>query len=109
MPLYDFTCPDGHVTEKRASYDTEAIPCACGQPAPRQFSPPGIKVHKGPANWDIKTADGKWRLSHFKEAHAENAYFYEQREKAGDPVQRPDLFKEAYARARQRDRSLRPL
>lgn len=36
MPLYDFLCPNGHVTELRAGYDDAAISCECGAVAQRQ-------------------------------------------------------------------------
>ncbi len=36
MPLYQFTCPVGHTTEKRVtSYEVEVISCACGEAASR--------------------------------------------------------------------------
>ena len=37
MPLYEFVCAEGHVTEKRTtSYALTAIICPCGQTASRQ-------------------------------------------------------------------------
>jgi hypothetical protein len=36
MPLYDYLCPKGHVTERRAGYDDSAIACDCGAVAERQ-------------------------------------------------------------------------
>lgn len=35
MPLYDFRCSNGHVTEQRAGYDQSAIGCHCGTEAQR--------------------------------------------------------------------------
>lgn len=34
-PLYDFTCPEGHKTERLTQRSTEVIACACGQAASR--------------------------------------------------------------------------
>lgn len=35
MPMYRFTCSQGHVAEQRASFETEAIDCVCGEKAKR--------------------------------------------------------------------------
>lgn len=36
MPLYDFVCKDGHITESRQGYGCEAVPCPlCGHLAVR--------------------------------------------------------------------------
>lgn len=36
MPLYDFRCSAGHVTELRVEYGVEVVACACGQSAERE-------------------------------------------------------------------------
>lgn len=36
MPLYDYLCPKGHVTERRAGYEDSSISCDCGAVAQRQ-------------------------------------------------------------------------
>lgn len=36
MPLYDFRCVQGHVSERLASMSTETVTCRCGQQARRQ-------------------------------------------------------------------------
>lgn len=36
MPLYTYTCPDSHATERLAPRTCEVIHCACGKPAARQ-------------------------------------------------------------------------
>ena len=49
MPIYEFSCPRGHVTERLASMDTEAIECPeCGQEAPRRMSAPAGFDFRGP-------------------------------------------------------------
>lgn len=75
MPLYDFRCPDGHVTTRlvRHSMKSVVIPCAhCDQDAEWQFpkphiAPDGTYSHEpnlGDANEferrqeEMKTADG---------------------------------------------------
>lgn len=35
MPFYDFRCPQGHVTERRAGFGQSAIGCDCGATAER--------------------------------------------------------------------------
>lgn len=38
MPLYDFRCPEGHVTEQRTATSVDRLACpACGKLAARQF------------------------------------------------------------------------
>lgn len=78
MAIYDFICPVCEVvTEARRGMDTASIPCpACGSDAPRaSFYRPAIVSHEGPGNWNVKTADGKYRLTHYLEAQAESAYY----------------------------------
>lgn len=36
MPLYDYLCPQGHLTERRAGYEDSSISCDCGAVARRQ-------------------------------------------------------------------------
>lgn len=36
MPTYDYTCPSGHTTERRAGYDVTSIRCECGKAAARE-------------------------------------------------------------------------
>jgi putative FmdB family regulatory protein len=39
MPIYDFRCECGEVTEARAGYDVRTLPCpACGRQAKRVFA-----------------------------------------------------------------------
>ena len=38
MPLYEFKCECGQVTEKLAKMDTEEVECKCGKTATRQMS-----------------------------------------------------------------------
>lgn len=39
MPTYDFECPKCGEFESFAPIGTETVPCACGKPAKRLFSP----------------------------------------------------------------------
>ena len=36
MPLYDFTCENGHILERIVSRETEQMDCSCGKPAIRK-------------------------------------------------------------------------
>lgn len=44
MPLYDYTCPDGHTTTRLVRFDErdEAWTCGCGQPTEREFPMPHV-------------------------------------------------------------------
>lgn len=44
MPLYDFACTRGHVTEARRGVDVKSIPCPCGRSAQRQIAVPSLRV-----------------------------------------------------------------
>ncbi len=47
MPLYDYRCEEGHVTERLTSRDHEAIYCPCGKPAFRQ----SVYATASPRRW----------------------------------------------------------
>ena len=84
MPLYDYCCEQGHVTEARAGYEQTSLPCpACGRRAGRvavyeeQYIS-GETVAKGirkasPAG-DIKNKHGQYRVKLWQESQAEAAY-----------------------------------
>lgn len=42
FPLYDFSCPEGHVFEARVAREVREAPCACGLVARRCLSAPLI-------------------------------------------------------------------
>lgn len=89
MPLYEFICPAGHATEKLvAGYDCTSVSCRCGKAASR------AQVNRiGVSGLAVIPKDHKnYRQSYheFEEARAEVGYAYDQRQKAGEPVQMPD-------------------
>jgi putative FmdB family regulatory protein len=106
MPLYDFECPAGHVTEKRAGLSDEAMPCPlCGESARRvpfyasQYIN-GETVAKGRSKatrlGNVVDKHGRYRVGLFQEASAEVAHTCDKAEK---PI--PPLWEEAKKRVRQ--------
>lgn len=93
MPLFDFRCAAGHVTERLSPPGVEAIGCHCGQRAERQL--PRIAVGHAVAG----RMPGGFRR--WDEASAEIEYgiaAVEQRE--GVTLDRPRLATAAKAKAR---------
>lgn len=95
--IYEYTCPEGHVTEKRGGVADATSPCsACNRLARRrEFNLPalvGATVMK----------EQKFRVSEFQEAAAEVDYHYTKAENKGMPVKRPDLWGAAKREARKR-------
>lgn len=69
MPLYDFKCPNGHVTETIVSLRDrpEVIRCHCGEDARRQFPNSNWQInHDGPKESHISRA-----IRNVKRAEAE--------------------------------------
>lgn len=105
MPLYDFECDRGHVTESRQGFDTTSIPCRCGRLAGRvgvyrdQFihaetGPKGGKRNEVPRD-EIRLGQD---VREYEEAVGEVAHAYS---KIDDPtVKKPDYFKIAKQRAK---------
>ena len=99
MPVYDFACKCGEVTEARVGYETSSLPCpACGTPARRvavyAYQSTITETGSYPRLDNAKSPDGKYRLSNFQEASAEIDYAasrIEQRE--GKPVKIPSAYK----------------
>ena len=92
MPLYDFRCPEGHVTESRQGREVELISCPCGQPASRvsvyHF---GIGGQPPP----------RYRVSEFQEAAQEANYYHGRMEESkGEPIPRIDVVNAAKQKAR---------
>lgn len=92
MPIYDFTCKCGEVTEARAGYDADALPCpACGQPAKR------ATVYR----IAIGAKEKKYRVSDVVEAGQELDYAYDRQEqREGQRAKRPSPYKAAMNKVR---------
>ena len=43
MPIYQYECPRGHVTEAYGGYEDSSTPCACGKAA-RRLPCSGVQV-----------------------------------------------------------------
>jgi predicted nucleic acid-binding Zn ribbon protein len=52
MPVYSFKCAKGHVSDGFFSMKNmpDAIPCACGETAPRTFTAPSVGIVAGSTN-----------------------------------------------------------
>lgn len=60
--IFDFRCPDGHITEDVVHKDTDNIPCECGKIATRIISGTSFSL---PGNDDgFPTAHEKWAREH---------------------------------------------
>ena len=98
MPLYEFRCAEGHVTERLASRDTELVSCPCGQAASRQ------SVYKfGFTGFSRVPLDQRtYDLRHVQEAGAELDYAESrQTDVEGKPQPSVNLWNEAKSRANQ--------
>ncbi len=79
MPIYEFECPKGHITERLCSAGEAAtILCDCGDSARRIMSRVQIKIDAPAASGadDLKAAHDHWMASPegqkvFKEKEAE--------------------------------------
>ncbi len=109
MPLYDFACKRGHITEERRGYNDSVIPCpSCGKRAQRvpvyveQFiigetCPKGSATRAG----NIKDSKGRTRVSLFTEACEEMSHAHTKAEnEQGRKLESPNLYKAGLARAR---------
>ena len=107
MPIYDFRCVCGEVTEARAGYETVSLPCpACGCPARRvpvydsQYTITETGGHSYPRLNNAKSEKGKYRVSDFVEASSEIAHEAEKAEKKeGSPVKVPNFYKAGLKKA----------
>ena len=100
MPIYDFACACGEVTEARAGYETSALPCACGRLAKRvavyqsQYTITETGGKSTPRLNNAKSEKGKYRVSDFREASAEIDHEVSKVEKReGKPVKIPSFYK----------------
>lgn len=97
MPLYDFVCPAGHATERRAGYSVEVVACDCGQTASRRA------VNRIGFSGFAKTPQGKADFyqdyRRFSEASSEMDYKASRYESEGATVTTPNFFKAAKEQA----------
>jgi len=111
MPRYDFECPEGHVTERRADITTDMIECpVCGLAAYRApFSastyliggdvPKPQHQHRFPS----KEAATRYKTNLFKEASAEIAHSYGEAERnTGLKLKTPDYYHKGLRQAHER-------
>ncbi len=94
MPLYQFTCKEGHTTEKRVRhYDVTVVPCSCGLNAIR------ASVNRinfgGYASTKLGEAVDHNDYRRFTEASAELDYTATKYESEGAEVKTPSMFLEA--------------
>lgn len=109
MPQYQFKCDAGHLTELRASIDTEMIGCDCGKPAPRVqvYRDQYMSAETGPKGGgksEPPREEKSYRkqFAEFQEAAAERDLAYS---RVDDPkIVAPNLYKEGVRRAKQRMR-----
>lgn len=106
MPLYDYVCPAGHVTESLQGREVTTISCSCGAPAQRQ------SVYRFAVTGDLPTQGGqqpKYPVSRLKEATEEATYYHERMENdRGRPIPRRPLLNIAAKQARRRGAKVRP-
>jgi len=108
MPFYDYTCGNGHTTEKRAGMDVVSILCPdCGGLAHREsvylpylVTETGTKdFRKAEVPRDERRHDKDYKR--FQEAGAELDYQHTKREsEAGVEIPQPSLWKESIRRAK---------
>ena len=93
MPLYDFRCANGHITERLAPIG------AGGGVCPRCSEPTERMVGGARAAFNIPP-DPKYRVSLAREAGEELAYQHTKREnEVGHPIKQTDYFSIARRRA----------
>ena len=101
MPLYEFVCSEGHVTERLAAMKVETIFCSCGQPAARQVVYP--ITFPGFTRTPIDQREIK--MGAFNEASAELEHQHStQTNVDGSPTPSPPLWQMAKAEARRLQR-----
>lgn len=108
MPVYDYLCDCGVVTEARRGINEEAIPCpACGQVAKRQavyrvsLSTKGLPTLGPPDNYDKRQ-----QFADFREASQEVDHAHKEQEKAlGHAIEVPSYYEIGKARARELEKA----
>jgi hypothetical protein len=99
VPIYNFACECGEVTEARAGYETGSLPCpACGQAATRSAV---YQIALG-------TKEKKYRVTEFQEASQELEYAHGQQERReGRKVKWPSPYKAGLKEAARRGARIR--
>ncbi len=112
MPLFDFVCPAGHVTEALRSSSVTVIDCACGEIGQRRdFNRVAVRVGES-SDWSSPVRDnGRIRtpvnerrihLRQYDEATQELEHAHrKQEESAGHALPTPGLADIAIKRANQ--------
>ena len=106
MPLYDYLCECGVVTEARRGIGVKAIPCpACEQSAKRQavyrVSLRGLPTLGPPDNYDKRQ-----QFADFREASQEVDHAHKEQEKAvGHPIEAPSYYELGKARAKELEKA----
>lgn len=96
MPLYVYTCPDGHSVEAIRSADTVALTCQCGREAERQtvYRMAQIGAVRPPV------AERTVSLRQYREASEQIAYEHSRAEESAQrELPPPPLWKMAKQRA----------
>ena len=97
MPIYDYSCPECGVVERRAAYFEAEIECACGQQATR------LSVYKIGVTGFTKTpvSEREVKIGAFQEAGAELEYQHSRQTNIdGSEAPPPPLWKMAKAEAK---------
>lgn len=99
MPVYDFSCVCGQVTELRKGYEVVSVPCpVCGNEARRAavYREQGIVTESAP----IPLSDRRYNVSRFQEVTQELDYSHTKAEnEVGHELPAPNIYKHAMARA----------
>jgi hypothetical protein len=108
---YDYLCEEGHVTEQVRGREDSTSSCPCGASAQRVvLEAPYAITETGGAGMrrhnHTKTG-GKYRVSDFQEASETIDDTYSRREKNGEKVERPDLYKQGIANAKRMGAKIR--
>ena len=75
MPIYSYTCPQGHLTEQMTKYETRttSLKCICGLESEYIISAPKIDYyHMGIDARGNPTAGRKWADMHLQKAMRDN-------------------------------------
>ena len=92
MPIFDYVCPVGQVTESRQNRDVGSIPCSCGEKAEK------LSVYRFNLGGGLQP---KYHVSEYQEAASEANYYHGRMEETKGEIIRPrDLVKEAKQKAR---------
>lgn len=106
MPIYDFGCACGQVTELRKGYGVTSAPCpSCGNEARRVavYREQAIVTETGARNGrraEVPLSDRRYNVSRFQEVTQELDYAHKKAEnEVGHELPSPNYYKHALARA----------